>query len=435
MKKQFIILAFRNLAKYRTRNLLTGISIAIGTAGIIVGLALTDGIIRQTIIGFTGTIVEDVMVFPPKTTLPDSGKLVVNQIGEELEKEKMVFLDLLFRNKDPVLRQYRKIERAIYEIDGIDYVTRKVQFQGAIFSETSSLNCMIMGMEPEGIRRKTNLKMEKGRYLTEDDRSAIMISQKLARRLQVDVGDKLALVVNMPNGGTNAGDLRIEGIFSIITGLQFVNHLMYISLWDAQALMGIPGTQVFNLGVYLKDVDAVDRFESKISTQLEKMRLPCQVLSWKKVMMGILAQYYFIKYIVLIFTIVLLLIVCVGVINAVFLSVSERTREIGTMMAMGAKKKSIITLFMLEGTLLSVLSSLSGAAAGVAISLFFEKIGFEAPTEGAANLFGGTHLYPYLSYPPVVFSLVFVVVMTLLGIGYPIIKASRMEPTEALRYI
>ena len=435
MKKQFIVLAFRNLVKYRTRNLLTGISIAIGTAGIIVGLALTDGIIRQTIIGFTGTIVEDVMVFPHTTAAPDSRALVVNQIGEELENEKMVFLDLLFRNKDPVLKQYQQMEQAIYEINGIDYVTRKVQFQGAIFSETSSLNCMIMGMEPEGIRRKTNLKMEKGRYLAENDRLSLMISEKLARRLRVDVGDKLAIVVNMPGGGTNAKDFRIEGIFSIITGLKFVNHLMYISLWDAQELMGLTDTQVFNLGVYLKDVDAVDRFESRISAKLEEKHLSCQVLSWKKVMKGILAQYYFIKYIVLIFTIVLLLIVCVGVINAVFLSVSERTREIGTMMAMGAKKRTIITLFLLEGTILSVLSSVFGAAAGVALSLIFGKIGFEAPTEGAANLFGGTHLYPYLSYPPVVFSLAFVVVITLIGIGYPIIRASRMEPTEALRYV
>jgi putative ABC transport system permease protein len=435
MKKQFIVIAFRNLFKYRTRNFLTGISIAIGTAGIILGLALTNGIIRQTIIGFTGTIVEDVMVFPHTTAMKESRELVVNQIGEELEKEKMVFIDLLFRNKEPVLNQYQQMQKAIYEIEGIDYVTRKVQFEGAIYSETSSLNCMIMGMEPEGIRRKTNLKMEKGRYLNENDRLSLMISEKLARRLQVDVGDKLAVVVNMPGGGTNARDFRIEGIFSIITGLQFVNHLMYISLWDARVLMGLTDTQIFNLGVYLKDVDAVDRFESKISAKLGEKHLPCQVLSWKKVMKGILAQYYFLKYIVLVFTIVLLLIVCVGVINTVFLSVSERTREIGTMMAMGAKKRSIITLFMLEGTILSVLSSVFGAVAGVVLSLIFEKIGFEAPSEGAANLFGGTHLYPYLSYPPVVFSLCFVVVMTLIGIGYPIIKASRMEPTEALRYV
>jgi ABC-type lipoprotein release transport system permease subunit len=333
MKKQFLILALRNLVKYKTRNLLTGICIAIATAGIIIGLALTNGIIRQTIIGFTGTIVEDVMVFPNTTPLQDEHRFVINNIDEDLEKEKMVFLDLLYRNKDPILNQYDQMEKAIYDIDGIDYVTKKVQFQGAIFSDASSLNAMIMGMEPEGIRRKTNLEMEKGRYLNEHDRLSLIISEKLARRLQVDVGDKLAIIVNMPGGGT------------------------------------------------------------------EEKQLACKVLSWKKVMKGILAQYYFIKYIVLIFTIVLLLIVCVGVINSIFLSVSERTREIGTMMAMGSKRKSIIALFMLEGTIHSLLSSLSGAAIGVTICLIFEKIGFEAPTEGASNLFGGKYLYPYLSYP------------------------------------
>ncbi len=269
MKKQFLILALRNLVKYKTRNLLTGICIAIATAGIIIGLALTNGIIRQTIIGFTGTIVEDVMVFPNTTPLQDEHRFVINNIDEDLEKEKMVFLDLLYRNKDPILNQYDQMEKAIYDIDGIDYVTKKVQFQGAIFSDASSLNAMIMGMEPEGIRRKTNLEMEKGRYLNEHDRLSLIISEKLARRLQVDVGDKLAIIVNMPGGGTNARDFRIEGIFSIITGLQFVNHLLYISLWDAQALMGLTDKQIFNLGVYLKDVDAVDRFEKKISQKLE----------------------------------------------------------------------------------------------------------------------------------------------------------------------
>lgn len=435
MKKQFIVLAFRNVLKYRTRNLLTGISIAIGTAGIIVGLALTDGIIRQTIVGFTGTIVEDVMVFPLASPSLKHTDAAVNEIGKDLKHEKMVFLDLLFRNKEPVLNRYQEIKREIDKIDGIDYVTRKVQFQGAVFSDASSLNCMIMGMEPEGIRRKTNLKMEKGYYLDETDRLSLMISEKLARRLHVDVGDKLAIVVNMPAGGTNARDFRIKGIFSIITGLQFANHLMYLSLWDAQALMGITNKQVFNLGVYLKDVDSVDQFEKKITDRLSQKSLPCRVLSWKKVMKGILAQYYFIKYIVLIFTVVLLLIVCVGVINSVFLSVSERTRDIGTMMAMGAKNRSIVSLFMLEGVILSLFSSCFGAAVAVTISLLFEKIGFEAPTEGAANLFGGRYLYPYLTWPPVLFSLCFVIVITLIGIGYPIIKASRMEPTEALRYV
>jgi putative ABC transport system permease protein len=294
---------------------------------------------------------------------------------------------------------------------------------------------MIMGMEPEGIRRKTNLEIVKGQYLVDQDQLALIISEKLARRLSVDVADKVAIVVNMAAGGTNAKDFSVKGIFKVKTGLQFVDALIYISLRDAQDLMGLSENQVFSLGIYLKDVDAVDTYQKRIKEKLANDQLGCAVHTWKTVMAGILAQYYFIKNIVLIFTIVLLIIVSVGVINAVFLSVSERTQEIGTMMAMGAKRKIIIFLFMVEGTILSLFSTTAGSLLGISISLVFEKIGLKAPTVGAAWLFSGKHLYPYLTYSTVLFSFIFVITVTLGGISYPIIKASKMEPTEALRYV
>ena len=105
------------------------------------------------------------------------------------------------------------------------------------------------------------------------------------------------------------------------------------------------------------------------------------------------------------------------------------------MMAMGAKRKIIIFIFMVEGAILSLLSTAVGSLLGIVISLVLEDIGLKAPTEGAAWLFSGKHLYPYLTYSSVLFSCVFVVIVTLGGISYPIIKASKMEPTEALRYV
>jgi lipoprotein-releasing system permease protein len=263
----------------------------------------------------------------------------------------------------------------------------------------------------------------------------MILSEKLSRRLKVEVGDKIAVVVNTPGGGTNAKDLRVTGIFTVKTGLQFVDHLIYISIWDAQDLMGLSGNQIFSLGVYLKDVDAVDLFEQRIVEKLESEGLSSRVRSWKKQIKGFLSQYYFIKYIVFIFTIVLLAIVCVGVVNAVFISVTERTREMGAMMAMGAGRKTIFSIFMLEGALLALVSALTGSILGAAISLLFEKIGFEAPSRAATWLFGGKHLYPYLTFPTVFFSFCFVAAITIVGMSYPIIKASKMEPTEALGYV
>ncbi len=403
MKKAFILMAFRNLLRYRTRNLLTGVSIALGALSIIVGLAFTNGIIRQTIVGFTGTLIEDVMIYP--------------------------------KEKEKVLKQYKAIQKSIYEIEGIDYVTKKMQFMGPVFSDYSSLSAIFMGMEPEGIRRKDNLEMVEGEYLDENDHLSLILSRKLANRLKVTVGDKVAIVVNMPSGGTNANDFRVKGIFNVKTGLQFVDHLIYISLWDTQDLMGLTYEDVFNLGVYLIDVDAVDQYEKIIADKLKSENFTAQAFSWKKIMQVMIDSYLFVKYIVLIFTIILVLIVTTGVVNAVYMAVSERTREIGTMMAMGAKRKIIISLFMMEGMMLSLISTIVGAGIGTGFVQLIKSMKIEVNARGLILLFGGKTITPYLDIGTVLYSSLFVMTITLLGIAYPIFKASKLEPTRALGFV
>ena len=90
---------------------------------------------------------------------------------------------------------------------------------------------------------------------------------------------------------------------------------------------------------------------------------------------------------------------------------------------------------MIEGALLALISALTGSILGAAVSIIFEKIGFEAPSRAAIWLFGGKHLYPYLTFPNVFFSFCFVAAVTIVGMSYPVIKASKMKPTEALGYV
>ena len=403
MKIKFLAFALRNLLRHKSRNFLTGLSITMGTAALILGFAFTDGIILQTIKGFTGTVVEDINIYPGK--------------------------------EHRILEHSDEVLNAIDDIGGVDYIIRKVQFSSVVFSRTSSVNARIIGVDTDDVRRKDNLVMTAGEYLSADDTLNLIISQKLARRLKVDVGDKLALVVNMPGGGTNAMDLRVGGIFTVITGLQFVDHLIYVSLSNAQALMGLADRQIFSLGVYLTDIDAVDRFEKLINDHLMNGQYDCKAASWKRIMADVMDQYYLVQYIVLIFTLIFLAVICVGVVNAGFISVSERTREIGTLMAMGARRNKIITLFLLEGAALSLISATLGCGLGIGVVKLFEIIGIEAPTRGAVWIFGGSVLNPHLNPTTILFCFGFVAALNLVGIAYPIISASRMNPTEALDYV
>jgi putative ABC transport system permease protein len=109
----------------------------------------------------------------------------------------------------------------------------------------------------------------------------------------------------------------------------------------------------------------------------------------------------------------------IGIMNIMLVSVTERTREIGLRMAIGAKPRSILTQFMVEAVALSVLGGLVGVAAGI----------------GAASYLVARFEWPMLLQIDIM--VVAVVFSGLVGIGfglYPAYKASRLDPIQALRY-
>jgi len=109
----------------------------------------------------------------------------------------------------------------------------------------------------------------------------------------------------------------------------------------------------------------------------------------------------------------------IGIMNIMLVSVTERTREIGVRMALGAKTKDIIAQFMTEAIILSVGGGLIGVALGVGSSWAFSRFGGLASTV--------TPLSVGLSFG---FSLVIGLVFG----GYPAWRASQLDPIEALRY-
>jgi len=109
----------------------------------------------------------------------------------------------------------------------------------------------------------------------------------------------------------------------------------------------------------------------------------------------------------------------IGIMNIMLVSVTERTREIGLRMAIGAKPRSILTQFMVEAVTLSLIGGLLGVAAGI----------------GAASYLVARFEWPMLLQVDMM--IIAVVFSGLVGIGfglYPAYKASRLDPIQALRY-
>ena len=109
----------------------------------------------------------------------------------------------------------------------------------------------------------------------------------------------------------------------------------------------------------------------------------------------------------------------IGIMNIMLVSVTERTREIGIRMAIGAREKDILTQFLLEAIIISIAGCLIGLLLGVGVALTVNKI-----TNMAVVISGGSVLVAFA---------------VAAGVGvffgfYPARKAARLDPIEALRY-
>jgi putative ABC transport system permease protein len=138
-----------------------------------------------------------------------------------------------------------------------------------------------------------------------------------------------------------------------------------------------------------------------------------------------------------------LFVATVGIVNTMYVSVMERTREIGILKALGYRPKQIMGMFLSEAALTGVIGAFCGLALGYVLSYLMgglfsgfggagARIGFGGPGGGGGG--GGATIQPVFSTELIVFSLVFPVILATLAGLYPAWRASRMNAVAALKY-
>jgi putative ABC transport system permease protein len=127
------------------------------------------------------------------------------------------------------------------------------------------------------------------------------------------------------------------------------------------------------------------------------------------------------------FTGIFLIVALLGIVNTMLMSVLERTREIGTMMALGVRRHSILVLFLLEATVLGCLGGFVGASLGSALVFRIGKVGLHFHF-GTSTL----HVHPFVDLTFFVIALVLATAGAVLAAIWPALRASRLRPVTAL---
>jgi ABC-type lipoprotein release transport system permease subunit len=139
-----------------------------------------------------------------------------------------------------------------------------------------------------------------------------------------------------------------------------------------------------------------------------------------------------------IFSVVLLVIAGIGIMNLLLMAIFERTREIGVLGALGMKPLQISILFLLEGALMGMVGAAVGVALGLLCNLGFAQVGFDygqfaSLTEYTALISG--RIYPSLGTEQLVSHLLTVIVISILASFYPAYEASLNDPSVSLHAV
>lgn len=190
---------------------------------------------------------------------------------------------------------------------------------------------------------------------------------------------------------------------------------------------------VINAAVILSNPRKIQSTLIELNQQFEKANMQLQVVDWKQAS-GTLGQLVSVIRAVLLVAVGIILIVAMAIINnAIMMTTLERTKEIGTLRAIGAQRGFILRMFCIETLTIGLIATLSGALAAVVLLAYLGQSGIAAPSDFVSFLFGGPRLYPTYSPSLAILAPIFVAVLALLFTLYPAFMASKVSPATAMQ--
>ena len=194
-----------------------------------------------------------------------------------------------------------------------------------------------------------------------------------------------------------------------------------------------PKDMVKNVAVFLSDVERIDESLDALNAFFEAENLPYQALDWRDAS-GVIGQLAVLTRAILIIALTIIFGVAVIIINnAMVMATLERIREIGTMRAIGAQRRFVLSLVMIESLLIALVAGFLGTLISAAIFYFLHQNGIPATNDIAKFFFSGRRLYPVLDITHVIYGLGTVAMIGIAATYYPARIATRVHPIEAMK--
>jgi len=396
MRDEFI-LAYRSIRERRARSILTVLGIAVGIAAIVALISIGYGM-EEAIAGELTGMADIISVVPGKIT----GMTFVEMGG--------------FTDRD--VKDLQRID-GIKDVSAMTYDSVEVEYRNerkpsfVLGGDTKDLENFYV--EPVGLKE--------GRWLRENDYKGCVIGDRVANDFfdeVIHVNDKLLI---------NGDKFIVIGVFEKgnILHSNDVDSNIFLTLRAAKEVLQTDEMKYIIVRVYeideaegiaeeiekrINDNHGLDDFATAmtVGSMLEQIGDIFNII--RGVLVGIAA--------------IALIVASIGIMNTMLMSVMERTHEIGVMKAIGAKSRDVLSLFLLESSIVSLVGGVAGCLLGWGVAKGLSFIGSMAMP--------GMEIEAIVKPEVILGGIAVALIVGVLSGFYPARKASKMSPVEAVRY-
>jgi len=402
----FLSIALRNILRNKKRSLITLSAVTFGLAALIFLRGFVFGAQEQMVKNITTSLTSDAQIVPAAL----ENIYNTNAYIEDPESIRRIL------KKDPRVRNYAE----------------RVIAGGIVSSATNSMATFIVGFHPdEETRIGSRRDAVRGRLMNLQDDHAAAIGDKMREVLGIDIGDKIIVTAQDYYGALAGEAFTLIGTFE--TGNdQIDNGTVMLLRSSAQRMLSLD-QRISKFALRIEPKDAVMAVVSDLRTQIPSKNL--KVLTWEELIPMMAQLIHFQNGMIFVVVLIVLTVVAAGILNTLMMSIVERTREFGLMMAMGTKPRQVILLVGLESFLITSLGAVCGIAVGISLTTYVGHVGIDLSRfiSTFSNFLIGAHVYPRVDWFYLGIFIAVVMGSNFIVSLYPAWRASRLDPVEAMR--
>jgi ABC-type lipoprotein release transport system permease subunit len=436
MSKLFVdfLIALRSLVQHKRRTLFLGAAIASVTALLVLLTGLSTGI-RETMIDTATTL--------------STGH--VNVGG---------FFKVTAGQAAPVVTEYQKVLDVVSKsVPEMEFVVQRGRGWAKAISDTGSQQMGVTGIDIHNDPKFSSvLNIISGKLEDLAQPGSMLIFENQAEKLNVKVGDAVTISAPTSRGTNNTIDVRVVAIAKSLGLLSTWNSFVQMETLRALYQLKPDATGVIEIILKPRYVEQAPEIAARLRRTLEeasfRMMTPdprafwmkfqsvtredwtgqkLDVTTWEDEISFIMWTLKALQGLTFVLITILLFIVIIGIMNTMWIAIRERTREIGTLRAIGMQRRSVLWMFLLESLMLGLVGTVAGSLAGLAISVGLNGLKLHVPL-GVQLFLMSDHLHLSVHPALLIKSIAGITAITGIAALYPSRRAARLPPVAAMSH-